>query len=263
MNWLLICVGIIFFVFIIAGIARGFIKIAVSLTATIITIVLVIFLTPHVGNMLKKVTPIDKMVRRECTKAMTPSLKDIDLSGVEIGGVDLGGVDLSSLGLSDEDLQEALKSVEIPRDLQTKAIEEASLPEIFKSGLLANNNTEMYKELNAKSFPDYVGAYLSKLIINIIAFLLTFLAVTIIVRIIMYAVGLIGELPILHGINRLAGGILGIGTALVVVWILFMVITLLYAAGIGTKCLDMVYDSKILTFLYESSPLMKWLTVVR
>ena len=263
MNWLLICVGIIFLVFIITGIVRGFIKIAVSLTATIITIVLVTFLTPYVGDILKKATPIDKMVRRECTKAMTPSLKDIDLSGVEIDGVDLGSVDLDSLGISDEDLQEALKSVEIPRDVQSKAIEEAKLPEIFKKGLLANNNTEIYKELKAESFPDYVGAYLSKMIINIIAFLLTFLAVTIILRIIMYAVGLIGELPILHGINRLAGGILGMGTALVVVWILFMVITLLYAAGIATQCLDMVYDNKILTFLYESSPLMKWITAVR
>ena len=50
MNGLLILVGIILLVCVIAGLVRGFIKIVASLAATIIIIVLVVFLTPYVSR---------------------------------------------------------------------------------------------------------------------------------------------------------------------------------------------------------------------
>ena len=48
MIWLLIAVGIIFLIGIIVGAVKGFIRIGVSLVATILTLVLVIFLNPIV-----------------------------------------------------------------------------------------------------------------------------------------------------------------------------------------------------------------------
>lgn len=64
-NWLLIVVGTIFLICIIIGIIRGAIKIVVSLAATILTLVIVMFATPYVSSFLYKVTPIKDMVQSE------------------------------------------------------------------------------------------------------------------------------------------------------------------------------------------------------
>ena len=62
MNWLLIAVGIIFLIGIIVGAVKGFIRIGVSLVATILTLVLVIFLNPYVSDAVIEFTPIDEMI---------------------------------------------------------------------------------------------------------------------------------------------------------------------------------------------------------
>ena len=48
----------------------------------------------------------------------------------------------------------------------------------------------------------------------------------IIVKALMFAVNIIGELPVLGLINHIAGGALGLVLALVIVWIGFLVMTL-------------------------------------
>ena len=45
-NWLLLAVGIVFLVCMIAGFVKGFLRIGLSLLSTILTLVLVSFLSP-------------------------------------------------------------------------------------------------------------------------------------------------------------------------------------------------------------------------
>ena len=65
------------------------------------------------------------------------------------------------------------------------------------------------------------------------------------------------------GMNRLAGGILGIGTGLVVVWILFVILTLIYDTEIGTLCFAHIAESEFLTKLYNNNILMNYITKFR
>ena len=58
-NWLLIVVAGIFLICIAVGYIRGFLKFGLSLLATLITMILVTFLSPYVSNALVKYTPID------------------------------------------------------------------------------------------------------------------------------------------------------------------------------------------------------------
>lgn len=104
-------------------------------------------------------------------------------------------------------IEEALENADIPKDLQIKAIEMAELPEVFKSLLSDNNNDVIYEKLGVKTFAEYVGEFLSKLIIHIVAFLCTFLLVTIVLRAIIFALDIVSELPVLGFFNRLAGGV--------------------------------------------------------
>ena len=238
MNGLSIVVAIIFIFCIFWGYRKGFIKIVASLAATIATILLVSFLTPYVSNMILKVIPIEETMQEKCIEILLPEAKETEEFVVP-------------------------EEVETSRDTQISLIENAELPEMFRQLLLENNNEEIYASLGVAKFTEYVGSYLARVIANIISFLLTLVVVTIVVRTITYTLGIIGNLPVIGGLNRLAGGVLGIGTGLIVVWILFIVITLLYNTAIGTLCFEYIAEDKFLTELYNNNILMNFVTKFR
>lgn len=255
MNWLLIIVGIIFLICMIVGYVRGFIKIIVSLAATIATVVLVIVMTPYVSKGIALVTPIDEMIQKKCTLAMKPDLKDIDFTGTPLEGVDLEGA-----GITMEDIEKQIGDVEIPRQKQVELLEASGLPKFLRDGLIENNNSEAYNRLNVSKFPEYVGAYLADVIIKMVAFLLTFIIVTIVVRAIIFALDIITALPVIKGLNRVAGIGIGILIAVIIVWIGFFAITLLYDTIIGKDCFMWIQESEFLTFLYNENIIMKFAT---
>ena len=157
-------------------------------------------------------------------------------------------------------IEEALENADIPKDLQIKAIEMAELPEVFKSLLSDNNNDVIYEKLGVKTFAEYVGEFLSKLIIHIVAFLCTFLLVTIGLRAIIFALDIVSELPVLGFFNRLAGGVVGAAGGLIIIWLFFVVITLLYVTAFGREIYQVIQENAILNMLYENNPLMKLAT---
>ena len=157
-------------------------------------------------------------------------------------------------------IEEALENADIPKDLQIKAIEMAELPEVFKSLLSDNNNDVIYEKLGVKTFAEYVGEFLSKLIIHIVAFLCTFLLVTIVLRAIIFALDIVSELPVLGFFNRLAGGVVGAAGGLIIIWLFFVVLTILYVTAFGREIYQVIQENAILNMLYENNPLMKLAT---
>ena len=157
-------------------------------------------------------------------------------------------------------IEEALEKADIPKDLQIKAIEMAELPEVFKSLLSDNNNDVIYEKLGVKTLAEFVGEFLSKLIIHIVAFLCTFLLVTIVLRAIIFALDIVSELPVLGFFNRLAGGVVGAAGGLIIIWLFFVVITLLYVTAFGREIYQVIQENAILNMLYENNPLMKLAT---
>lgn len=169
-------------------------------------------------------------------------------------------------GLQGEDgasMEDIITSAEIPRDVQTSAIEAADLPDVFKDLLTENNNSEMYQRLGAETFAQYVGNFLSELILNILAFLCTFILVTIVVRAVIFALDIVSNLPVLGILNRIAGGIIGLGGALIIVWTAFIVITLLYVTSFGKEMYELIDTDLFLKTLYQYNPIMEIATMFR
>lgn len=169
-------------------------------------------------------------------------------------------------GLQGEDgasMEDIITSVEIPRDVQISAIEAADLPDVFKNLLTENNNSEMYQRLGAETFAEYVGNFLAELILNILAFLGSFILITIVIRAIVFALDIVSNLPVLGALNRIAGGIVGLAGALVIVWTAFIVITLLYVTGAGKELFSMIESDVFLNTLYQYNPLMSLATMFR
>lgn len=271
-NWLLVCVGCLFLIFMVIGFIRGAIKIVVSLIATIVTLAVVVFATPYVSDVIYKVTPIPDMIQEECHKLIMDHIEgempdDVmqrvkELTGVDFSaaGISLKDIKWKDYGITKEQVEEAVGQIELPREMQIQAIENAGFPEFLKEKLLENNNSEVYKQLGITSFTSYIGAYLAKIVSDIVAFLVTFLIATLVIRIIMYALNIIGDLPVFHGLNQVAGAFLGLGTALIIVWVAFLIITLAYNSDIGKVTMEMIKDSQFLTFLYDNNYIMNTIT---
>ena len=265
MNWLLVVVGIIFLVGVIVGAVRGFVRIGISLAASVLTVALVIFLTPYISQMIEKFTPVDEVIEEKCMELFMPSVSAEDLANADLSGTPLEGyeipegtdIDLEDYGLSVDEISQLVGDV--PQDTQIQLIEQAPLPQILKDSLLENNNTEIYDQLGVSTFLEYIASYISDIVIRIVSFLVTFLFAIVLVRSLLAMAELLTDLPILRGLDQIAGALLGFLASLLLVWILFLVITLLLATPIGMLCLDWISSSAILTFLYEKNVLLSFL----
>lgn len=232
MNILLIVIAGIFLICMFLGYKKGLIKIVASLLATLISIILVSLIAPHVSTWIRTATPLEDVVQSKVIEMLLP----------------------------DTESEETILEQELPREQQISLIEGAEIPKMFQQMLLENNNSEAYAVLGVTTFGEYVGVYIAKLLADIIAFLVTMVVVLIVVHVAIAMLGILDKLPIIGGANRVAGAAVGIGIGFLVVWIFFLLVTLLYNTAIGKVCLDNIAASPILTKLYDSNILMKYVT---
>lgn len=136
-------------------------------------------------------------------------------------------------------------------------IENMELPENLKTLLIENNNTEVYELLNVSGFHDYVGAYLANMIINAMSYLIAFLVVFTLLRVVLMALDVVTMLPLLHGINKLAGIVLGLMEGVVFVWIAFLLVTVLCNGSLGQRFFELIRENQFLLFLYNQNVIAK------
>ena len=186
-----------------------------------------------------------------------------NISKSELAKYGISSSVLDGLLAGQKSAAEAVEEAEIPREMQMEAIQNADLPDVFKSLLKVNNNSEIYEQLGVKTFAQYVGSFMAKLFIDIVSFLCTFLVVTIIFRAIVFALDIVAELPGIGAVNHLVGGLMGVLGALIVVWILFLIITLMFTTTIGKEMFRMIEASGFLQVLYDYNPVLKLATLFR
>lgn len=202
--------------------------------------------------------------------------EQLDALGISVEDIAEGRIstsDLADMGISQNLLDglnsmgaeaaEALQDIEIPRDMQIAAIESADIPQVFKNILLTNNNSKIYDKLGVTSFASYVAKYMAQLVVNIVAFMLTLIVVTIVLRAVIFSLNVIADLPVFGFMNRLAGGVMGVIGVLIIVWAAFVIITVMYTTEIGREMFDMIQSNSMLSVIYEYNPIMKLATTLR
>lgn len=222
MNWLFFVVVVFIGYHVIDGLHRGFIRKAVSALSLILTLVLVTWLTPQITTFIEDKTTLHESLAEKC----------------------------SELFLSGE------YNEEVKTD-QVLMIESMELPENVKEMLMENNNSEAYDLLEVTGFHEYVGAYLANMIINALAYLLAFVIVWTAIRAVLLALDVVTLLPVLHGINKLAGGVLGLAVGVVLVWIAFLLVTILCNGDLGRQFFELITENPFLLFLYNQNVIMK------
>lgn len=251
MNWLLYGTIGILAIGAIVGYIKGALRIAVTLAAAVVSWILVLVLTPYAADAVIKYTPVDDWIEERCEHVlmsnMTEALKE--QAGIE-----------SEEKISLSDLAEQFPGIEISRQDQARIIENSDVPEIFKEYLEENNNKEIYSIIGADSFADYIAKGITRLIVQILTAVVLFLAISIVLKIVVYAVDVVSWLPVIGGINRAAGAVLGLAVSLILIWIVFLAATLLYATPPGQEMLAQIHENAFLRFLYQNNYILKILT---
>lgn len=218
MTWLGMAAVLLLVVFGAVGYARGFIKEVVSMVSLVLALGVVWLINPAVTSLVKDYTPFYTQVRDYCKEAMEEKLAP----GSQIG-----------------------------REAQKELIGQLPLPGDIKEGLAANNNSEVYKLLSVDSFTDYVADYAATALTNGVGFLVSFAGAFIALKILVFTLGIMGNLPVLRGINRSAGAVIGLMKGLTAVWILGLAATVLCNTSVGSMCMEMIEQDVVLSFLYE------------
>lgn len=133
---------------------------------------------------------------------------------------------------------------------QDDLIEKLPLPKSIKESLLESKEKQ---EANIKS---YIVNHVTGIVINALAFILTFVIVFIGLWVISFALNIISKLPILNQINKLAGLLVGALQGLIIVWILFLVLTIFSSSELGKSAFQQIDDSLILSFIYNNNFLL-------
>ena len=254
MNWLLYGTIGILAIGIIAGYIKGALRIAVSLIVAVASWILVLVFTPYAANAIIQYTPADDWIEQRTESALMTNMTDAleEQAGIAAGT----DIDLSALA-------EQLSGTEISRQEQAQIIENSDVPEIFKDYLQENNNKEIYSMIGADSFADYIAKGITRLIIQILTAVVLFFIISVVLKIIIYILDVVSWLPIIGGINRVAGAVLGLAMALIFIWIVFLVFTLLYTTPAGEEIFAQINGNAFLRFLYQNNYILKILMGLR
>lgn len=215
MNWLLCVVGIIILFFAIRGWNRGLLRILYSLISVILLIGLISYATPYISNYIKTNTNVYTTLEQRCTQAFRDR-GDTGISNTVSGETNAGGV---------------------------------SLPEQVASYVTDSGNSL----LDQAGVYDALGRKMADWILGGVSYFIALLIAGIIVSMIGRSLKIINRIPVFKGINRTLGIFAGALQGLILVWLLFMLLSLFAGTEEGKMCIEQIDQSSILKYLYYNN----------
>lgn len=227
MNYMDIATIVIFAVFGYFGFKTGFTKMALHVVSQFAVIILTYMINPIFSKMLRS-TPI------------FDTLKDSIISNLGIDNI----------------------ADQVSRQAQTSLINSLQLPDFLKTALFDNNNPQVYKVLDVNAVSDYIGGYLANIIINIISFIIIYLAFTVFFIFISKSLKIVSKLPIIKHLNKTLGLAAGLLQGLIVIWVLFVILTMLLPKQSTLSIFNELSNSIIAIKLYDSNILLNFILQV-
>lgn len=222
MNWLLAGCGLLFLVFVGVGYKRGLVKVLFSLISFVLVMVVVGIISPVIGTVLQEKTPLQETISGKCAEV--------------IQEWNAGGDTASTEG-------------------RLELLEQYQLPDTIKQYL----KTDITFEALEQDFTTYISNKMAELIIDAIAYAVAFVVVWAAFWIVVEMLGVVAKLPGLKTLNRLGGAVAGGAEGVLIIWSIFLVITVCCTTSWGKQSMEMITESKILTFIYEKNVMMKFI----
>ncbi len=221
-NWFPLLAAVFLLGMMLYGHSCGFLRLAVSLAAVLITVVLVRLALPYAVQYAESNPQIQALAEEKVRE--TAGIAELDAFTI--------------------DTPEA----------QEQVIDSLELPESLRRALKENNTAEFWERLGVSRFQEYAAHFLSRTAIRIALGILLFFAISILLRILMHVLDIFTRLPILHGLNQIFGAFLGLAEGLVLLWIGFLVLGFFEGTLIGGGIREITERVLWLKLLYDVNP---------
>lgn len=225
MNWLTIAVILFLIVEVLIGLKRGFVKMALSLFAVIIALVITSAVGSYVKEMLNEYTSWQTNIQENIQSSFNGYLEE-------------------QMDILEPQQENAL-------------LDQLPIPDVLTGILKENNNSSVYEKLGVDSLTSYVSSYLANMIMTAIAYVITFICVLILLKIVFHFLNLVTRIPGLRQLNSVAGGILALAQGLILLWVLCLVLTAFANTGWGIQAMEMVKESSFLSLIYNHNLLLQ------
>ena len=139
----------------------------------------------------------------------------------------------------------------------TEALKEHTAVYTALQNGMTESDMEMMQMLRIMGLKDMAAEFVADRLLQLVAFVVTFILVSVVVHGAAWALHIAASLPLLHGINRILGAGAGFLEGLFLVWVVFLVIGAFATSTWGDKALGMIADSGALTWLFVNNPLLK------
>lgn len=224
-HWLSLLMGAYLVGMALYGHYRGFLRLTVSMAALLLSLGTVRMAMPPLTAFLKENTGIQQWMQESLEEA--------------IG------------------LERITGNMNLPAQ-QRAAIEEMPLPKSVKQILVENNNEEIYRILGVDGFIDYIASFLAGRIINALAFVLLFITMNVGLHVLSRCLNLIARLPVLYGLNQIAGAVLGVMMALSYFWVVCLALNIFVSTDWGNYILSSIEQTPWIAWLYHNNLLSQF-----
>lgn len=218
MDILLIAVLLVLAGFGLHGYLRGMVRLLFSLVAVFLTIGLATALAPYTTQALRTGTPVYDTVKDKCTEYLQAAVEDKLRQEENI----------------------SIPGMQLPEEIQKLLTAE-------QAGSLADQ----------AGFYEQISAFVAEQVLQRLGWVLSFIVVLIVLSMLIHFLDVVAKLPVLRSLNRIGGLVIGLFEGLLVVWILFLVVTLCQGMEFGREMMASVDRNIFLKFLYENNVIEK------
>lgn len=223
-TWLGIAVLALIAAACIMGFQKGFVKEIVSVFFMLISFLLVWAVNPYVNTFVKEYTPVYDTIQDKCQTLVSE----------QIGN-----------------------KKTLDKEEQNQVMENMELPDLLKNALVKNNTAETYRYLAVSTFTEYISDSLAVMAVNGISFLISFVLSAAVIKLLGFILNVLTKLPVINGINKIAGAAVGGIKCIIFIWIAFLVLTLLCNTTLGQQGMALIQQDAFLNFLYSQNVFVK------
>lgn len=145
----------------------------------------------------------------------------------------------------------AEKGIGVAIGAEDEFVDTLPLPSFVRTDIKENNTLNHYVEMGVNTFAGYISARLTSIVMYAIAFILLFIVLSVLFRVIVFLLKIISKIPVIRGINRLFGGLLGLAEGALILWCICIFIMIFSGTKFGASCMETITGSSVLSFIYN------------
>lgn len=248
MNTLTVIVILIIVFGAVIGFMRGLLRCLVGMLFSALSVLIAYLISPFMYGILVEKTSVDDYVTERISTMIEEDIEQkIKDEYFEKTGLELTDTDLL------KSLKEKVYQYDPDKSDQANIINNLNIPKSLKKSLVDDNAYGEKTDIEADNFYDYIAKLIVKRAMKMISYVVSFLLISIIFAIIIIALKIVTKLPVIGGLNKIGGAILGALISLVIVWIMFVIFVNYPGQDFCKNAAKQIEESKILLYIQDNN----------